>query len=151
MNRADFWCRVMGWAQVGGALAVGAAIYALWALMFGWMVMENAVFLAAMKWIFIVIFAFPPLLSGVMTIVFAGRVAQARLGLRDDPHVFLRVVTALAGLWSAGVVGFVGLHLPPAGFFSVLGIATALVAIMGADWTADLFAPGKAQDGEQER
>jgi|GEM_PF-3597832 len=151
MNRADFWCRVMGWVQVGGALAVGAAIYALWALMFGWIVMDDPGFLAAMKWIFIVMLAFPPLLSGVLAIVYADRVEQARLGRRDEQHVFLRVVTALAGLWSAGVVGFVGLHLPPVGFFSVLGIATALVAIMGADWTADLFAPGKAQDGEQKR
>lgn len=143
MNRADFWCRVMGWLQVAGAATVAAAIYGLWALMFGWIVMDDPGFLTAMKWIFIVILAFPPLLSGVLTIVFAGRVEQARLGRRDEQHVLLRVVTALAGLWSAGVVTFVGMHLPPVGFFSVLGIGTALVAIMGADWTADLIGPGK--------
>ena len=143
MNRADFWCRVMGWLQVAGAAAVGGTLYALWALMFGWMVIEDAGFLTVMKWILIIVFAFPPLLSGVLTIVFADRVEEARQGLRDQQHVFLRVVTALAGLWSAGVVGFVGLHLPPVGFFSVLGIASAMVAIMGADWTADLFGPGK--------
>ena len=141
MNRADFWCRVMGWLQVAGALAVGAAIYAAWAFLFGWIVMENPGFFTVIKWIIIIAFAFPPFLAGLLTLVFADRVEQAQAGKRDEQHVFLRVVTALAGLWSAGVVGFVGLHLPPVGFFSVLGIATAIVAIMGADWTADLFAP----------
>jgi len=144
VNRADFWCRVMGWLQVAGAVAVGAAIYLLWTLFFGWMVIENAGFLTFMKWLIIFIFAFPPFLSGLLTILFADRVEQARLGKRDEQHVFLRVVTALAGLWSAGVVGFVGLHVPPIGFFSLLGIATAIVAVMGADWTADLFAPPKS-------
>ena len=105
------------------------------------MVIEDAGFLSVVKWVTIFMFAFPPFLSGLLTIVFADRVEQARLGKREEQHVFLRVVTALAGLWSAGVVGFVGLHLPPIGFFSVLGIATAIIAIMGADWTADLFAP----------
>ena len=141
MNRADFWCRVLGWLQVAGAFAVGGAIYVLWTLIFGWIVIEDAGFLTAAKWIVIMIFASPPFLSGLLSLVFADRVEQARLGARDDQHVFLRVVTALAGLWSAGVVGFVGLHLPPVGFFSLLGLATALIAIMGADWTADLFAP----------
>lgn len=146
MNRADFWCRVLGWLQVGGALAVGIAIYALWTLMFGWVAMESPAFLAVFTWIIIFIFAFPPLLSGLLTIAFAARVEQARAGQREEQHVFLRVVTALAGLWSAGVVGFVGLSVPPVGFFSVLGIATALIAVMGADWTADLFAPRNDAD-----
>ena len=143
MNRADFWCRVMGWLQIGGAVAVGATIYGAWALLIGWMMMDvpsPAVF-TVFKWIVIVVFAFPPFLAGLLAIVFADRVEQARTGKRDEQHVFLRVVTALAGLWSAGVVGFVGLHMPPVGFFSVLGIATAVVAIMGADWTADLLTP----------
>lgn len=141
MSRADFWCQVLGWLQVAGAAAVGGVIYGLWALIFGWMVVEDAGFLTVMKWIIMFIFAFPPLLSGLLTLVFADRVAQAGLGRREDQHVFLRVVTALAGLWAAGVVGFVGLHLPPVGFFSVLGVVTAIIAVMGADWTADLFAP----------
>lgn len=141
MNRADFWCRVMGWAQAAGALAVAASIYVLWAFIFGWIVMDDPGFFTVFKWIIIVIFAFPPLLAGVLMIVFAERVQQAQEGQREDQHVFLRVVTALAGLWSAGVVGVVGLHVPPIGFFSVLGLASAAAAIMGADWTADLFAP----------
>ena len=141
MNRADFWCRVMGWLQIAGAVAVGAAIYAAWAFLFGWIVMENPGFLTVIKWIIIIAFAFPPFLAGLLTVVFADRVEQSQAGKRDEQHVFLRVGTALAGLWSAGVVGFVGLHLPPVGFFSVLGIGSAVVAIMGADWTADLFGP----------
>jgi len=145
MNRADFWCRVLGWLQIGGALAVGAAIYALWAFIFGWIVMEDPGFFTVFKWIIIIIFAFPPFLSGLLTVVFADRVEQAQAGMRDEQHVFLRVVTALAGLWSAGVVGFVGLSVPPIGFFSVLGVVTALIAVMGADWTADLFAARKGE------
>jgi hypothetical protein len=145
MNRADFWCRVLGWLQIGGALAVGAAIYALWAFIFGWIVMEDPGFFTVFKWIIIIIFAFPPFLSGLLTVVFADRVEQAQAGKRDEQHVFLRVVTALAGLWSAGVVGFVGLSVPPIGFFSVLGVVTALTAVMGADWTADLFAARKGE------
>lgn len=145
MNRADFWCRVLGWLQIGGALAVGAAIYALWAFIFGWIVMEDPGFFTAVKWFIIIIFAFPPFLSGLLTVVFADRVEQAQAGKRDEQHVFLRVVTALAGLWSAGVVGFVGLSVPPIGFFSVLGVVTALIAVMGADWTADLFAARKGE------
>lgn len=143
MSRADFWCRVLGWLQVAGAAAVGGAIYGLWALIFGWMVIEDQGLLSVMKWIVIFIFAFPACLSGILTILFADRVEQARQGRRDEQHVVLRVLTALAGLWSAGVVGFVGLHVPPVGFFSVLGFATAIIAIMGADWTADLFGPRK--------
>lgn len=145
MNRADFWCRVLGWLQIGGAVAVGAAIYALWAFIFGWISMENPGFFTVIKWIIIITFAFPPFLSGLLTIFFADRVEQAQAGLRDEQHVFLRVVTALAGLWSAGVVGFVGVSVPPIGFFSVLGVVTALIAVMGADWTADLLAARKGE------
>jgi hypothetical protein len=71
-------------------------------------------------------------------------VEQAREGKRDEQHVLFRVFLALAGLWSAGVVGFLGISMPPLGFFAILGIATAAVAIMGPDWTADLFKPSGA-------
>lgn len=143
MSRADFWCRVLGWAQIGGAIAVGAAIYALWAFLFGWIVIQNDSFFTVIKWIIITIFALPPFLAGLLTVLFADRVEQAQAGQREESHVFLRVITALAGLWSAGVVGFVGISVPPIGFFSVLGVASAAIAIMGPDWTADLFAPRK--------
>jgi hypothetical protein len=143
MNRADFWCRVLGWAQLAGAVAVGAAIYAVWAFLFGWIVIQNDSFFTFIKWIIIIIFALPPFLAGLFTILFADRVERARQGLREESHVVLRVLTALTGLWSAGVVGFVGISVPPVGFFSVLGLASVAIAIMGADWTADLFAPGK--------
>jgi hypothetical protein len=35
--------------------------------------------------------------------------------------------------------------MPPLGFFAILGLATAAVAIMGQDWTADLFKPSDAK------
>ena len=27
MTRGDFWCRVLGWLQIGGAVATGLLIY----------------------------------------------------------------------------------------------------------------------------
>ncbi|MFN4143725.1 hypothetical protein [Aestuariivirga sp.] len=143
MNRADFWCRVLGWLQIGGALAVGASIYALWTIIFGWIVIEDGGFFTFIKWIVILIFAFPPFLAGLLTLFFADRVEQARHGMREDSHVILRVFTALAGLWSAGVIGFVGVSLPPISFFAVLGLLSTVIAIMGHDWTADLFGPAE--------
>ncbi|WP_421694683.1 hypothetical protein [Aestuariivirga sp.] len=141
MNRADFWCRVLAWLQIGGAIAVGAAIYALWALIFGWMVIEDGGFFTFIKWLVILLFALPPFVTGLLTIMFADRVEQAQAGKRDESHVALRVLMALAGLWSAGVIGFVGISIPPVGFFAVLGVASAAIAVLGQDWTADLFLP----------
>ena len=92
-------------------------------------------------WIIILILAFPAFLAGVLTIIFADFVEQARNGKRDEQHVIYRVFLALAGLWSAGVIGFLGISMPALGFFAVLGVATAAMAIMGHDWTADLFEP----------
>ena len=37
-----------------------------------------------------------------------------------------RRFTALAGLWSAGVIGILGISMPALGFFAILGIATAV-------------------------
>ena len=81
--------------------------------------------------------------SGALTLSFAQCVEKARLGASDDDHVLLRVFLALAGLWSAGVVGFMGLSLPPFGFFAVLGVTSAFLAVMGHEWTADLLKPGE--------
>ena len=141
MTRGDFWCRVLGWLQLGGAVATGLCIYALWSLFFGWIELHDDGFFNFIMWIIIIVTAFPPFLAGVLTLVFADHVEQARNGKRDEQHVVFRVFTALAGLWSAGVIGVLGISMPALGFFAILGIATAAVAIMGPDWTADLFAP----------
>lgn len=143
MNRADFWCRVLAWLQIGGAVATGAVIYLLWSLFIGPAMLDaDSVFLAdVFKWAIILVMAFPPLLAGILTWVFAARVEAARNGSRNQQHVLLRVFLALAGLWSAGVIGFLGFSLPPIGFFAVLGVSSAFLAIMGQDWTADLLKP----------
>lgn len=141
MTRGDFWCRVLGWLQIGGAVATGLLIHGLWELFFGWIELNDDGFFDVIKWIIIICIAFPPFLSGLLTVSFANFVEQAREGKRDEQRVVSRFFLALAGLWSAGVVGFLGISMPPLGFFAVLGIATAAVAIMGPDWTADLFKP----------
>jgi hypothetical protein len=141
MTRGDFWCRVLGWLQIGGAVATGLLIYALWSLFFGWIELNDDGFFDVIMWIFILVLAFPAFLSGLLTINFANFVEQAREGKRDEPHVVYRVFLALAGLWSAGVIGFLGISMPALGFFAILGIATAAIAIMGHEWTADLFEP----------
>ena len=144
MTRGDFWCRVLGWLQLGGAVATGLLIHGLWELFFGWIELNDDGFFDLIKWIIIIALAFPPFLAGLLTVFFADFVEQAREGKRDDQHVVFRVFMALAGLWSAGVVGFLGISMPPLGFFAVLGIASAAAAIMGHDWTADLFKPSGA-------
>jgi hypothetical protein len=144
MTRGDFWCRVLGWLQIGGAVATGLLIYSLWALFFGWIELNDDGFFDVIMWIIIIVLAFPPFLSGLLSLIFADHVAQAREGKRDEQHVLFRVFLALAGLWSAGVIGFLGISMPALGFFAILGLATATVAIMGPDWTADLFKPSGA-------
>jgi hypothetical protein len=139
MTRGDFWCRVLGWLQLGGAVATGLLIYSLWSLFFGWIELNDDGFFDVIMWIIIIVLAFPPFLAGSLCLFFADFVEQAREGKRDEQHVLFRVFLALAGLWSAGVVGFLGISMPPLGFFAILGAATAAVAIMGPDWTADLF------------
>lgn len=143
MSRADFWCRVLAWLQIGGAVATGAVIYLLWEVFMGAMTAEvdAAVFISLVKWIIILIMALPPFVAGILTLKFATTVENARNGQRGEQHVLLRVLMALAGLWSAGVIGFLGFSVPPIGFFAVLGVASAFIAIMGQDWTADLFKP----------
>ena len=143
VNRADFWCRVMAWLQIGGALATAAAIYLLWTVFIGAMAPDagSELVLSIFKWTVILIMALPPFAAGLLTWMFAAKVERARNGWRDEGHVLLRVLMALAGLWSAGVIGFPGFTVPPIGFFAVLGIASAFFAIMGQDWTADLINP----------
>lgn len=139
MTRGDFWCRVLGWLQVAGGVAVAACVYALWSFFFGWIELRNDAFLDAVLWIILFLIAFPALLAGVLTIIFADFVEQARNGKRDEAHVVFRVILAVSGLWSAGFIGVLGFSMPSLGFFAVLGLVTSAVAIMGQDWTADLF------------
>jgi hypothetical protein len=139
MNRADFWCRVLGWLQIAGAAVVGAAIYILWELIVGWIELDSGGFFTLVKWLIIVFFVGPPFLSGLLTVLFANTVEQAREGLRGNSHWLLRLFAALAGLWSAGAIGFAGVNVPALGVFAVMGLITALIAIMGHEWTADLL------------
>lgn len=149
MGRADFWCRVLAWLQIGGALVTGAAIYLLWSVFIGAMTagVEGTFFLDLIKWAVIFVMALPPFAAGLLTWVFADKVEKARNGQRGEQHVLLRVLMALAGLWSAGVIGFLGVSLPPVGFFAVLGVASAFIAIMGQDWTAELLGPSHNPEG----
>lgn len=139
MDRADFWCRILGWLQLGGAAVCGATIYWLWQLFFGWIDIRNGEFFDFLLWLIILFFALPPFLSGLLTVLFANVVEQSQEGLRDQSKPVLRVFLALAGLWTAGVIGFAGLSVPHLGFFALMGLMSAAIAIMGADWTADLF------------
>ncbi len=150
MRRADFWCRVLAWLQIGGALVTAAAIYLLWSVFIGAMAADagSDLILSIFKWSVILIMVLPPLAAGLLTWIFAGKVERARNGWREEQHVLLRVMMALAGLWSAGVIGFLGISVPPIGFFAVLGLASAFLAIMGQDWTADLMKPsGHSPEG----
>lgn len=139
MDRADFWCRILGWLQLGGAVVCGATIYWLWQFFFGWIDIRNGAFFDFVLWLIILFFALPPFLSGLLTVLFADVVEQSREGLREQAKPALRVFLALAGLWSGGVVGFAGLSAPHLGFFAVMGLMSAAIAVMGADWTADLL------------
>ena len=144
MKRGDFWCRVLGWLQLAGAAACAATIYFLWQAIFGWLEIEDGGFFAFVLSLVIIFFTLPAFLAGLFTVLYADKVEQAQAGLREQSHAGLRIVLALAGLWSAGVVGFVGLSFPHMGFFAVLGLLSAFIAIMGPEWTADVFQPEEA-------
>lgn len=144
MNRADFWCRVLGWSQIAGAAVCGVVIYMFWSILFGWMEINTAGILEFLVFIFILFFVIPPFLSGLITIIFANKVEQAQDGNRENSNGVLRVFMALAGLWSAGVIGFAGISVPVLGVFAVLGLISTFIAIMGAEWTAGLLKPDGA-------
>ncbi len=77
--------------------------------------------------------------TGLFTVLFANAVEQARMGLRDQGKVVLRVFLALSGLCASGVIGTAGLSVPAVGVFAILALASVALAVMGPDWTADLF------------
>ena len=144
MTRADFWCRVLGWVQLLGGAGLAAAILLLWELVSQIFMIGGVAAISFLIWMAVVIMALPMLLSGLFTVLFANAVEQARSGLRGQPKLALRVMMALAGLWSAGVIGLAGLSLPPVSLIAVLGLMTTVIAVMGPDWTADLFKPKEA-------
>ena len=139
MTRADFWCRVLGWLQLLSGVATGILVWLLWKLIFGWIDIEDGGFFTFVMWIIIAGLILPMFLSGLFTILFANAVEQARNGLREQGKVFLRIVMALSGLWAAGFIGVAGLSFPAIGLFGILSLMTVGIAIMGPDWTADLF------------
>lgn len=139
MSRADFWCRVLGWLQIVAAAITAGVILFLWELFRQLFMIEHVPALSFLVWVFVFIVALPGLLAGLTTVLFANAVEQSQNGLRDQPKIGLRIVMALSGLWSAGVIGTAGFAVPPIGFFGILALATVVIAIMGADWTADLF------------
>jgi hypothetical protein len=141
MNRADFWCRVIGWLQIAGGIGMGVLIIFLWEAGLRLFGIETIPGISFLVWVFAVIVAAPPFFSGLFAVLFANAVEASQSGQRGHDRILLRTFTVLAGLVSAGVIGFFGLTVPPVGLFSLLGLATALVGIMGPNWTADLFGP----------
>ncbi len=139
MSRADFWCRVLGWLQIAGGAVTAAVILFLWELFRQIFMIESLPGISFLVWIFVIFIALPGFLAGLFTVLFANAVEQSRDGLRDQSKAGLRVVMALTGLWSAGVIGAAGFGFPPLGFFGILALLTTLIAIMGPDWTAGLF------------
>lgn len=141
MTRADFWCRVLGWLQIMSGAFMAFMVFALWEFFAAWLDIGKVGFLVVFKWLIIAIFAAPTFLSGLFTVLFASRVEQAREGLRGQTAWPLRILMILAGLWSAGAIGFTGFGLPPVTFLAVLAIATVIIGAGGPDWTADLLKP----------
>lgn len=139
MTRADFWCRVVGWLQIAGGLLLAIIVLFLWDFVLSLFMIDSIPPLTFLVWVFVLIMAVPMLLAGLFTVLYANAVEQAQEGLRGQSKALLRIVTALSGLWAAGVVGFAGLTVPPLGLFTILALISTVVAIMGPDWTADLF------------
>jgi hypothetical protein len=143
MNRADFWCRAAGWLQIAGGLAMGLLIVLLWEAGVRFFGIETIPGISFLVWVFALIVAAPPFFAGLFTVIYANAVEASQNGQRGQDRILLRIFTVLSGLVSAGVIGFFGLTIPPVGLFSLLGLITAGVGLMGPDWTADLFGPRK--------
>lgn len=139
MTRADFWCRVLGWLQIAGGATLAFTLLFLWELALDLVGIESVPGLSFLVWVFVLVMALPMFLAGLFTVLFANAVEQSCEGLRGQSKAFLRIVMALSGLWAAGIVGFAGMTVPPVGVFTLLALATTIIAIMGPDWTADLF------------
>jgi len=138
MDRAEFWCRVLGWLQIAGGAVVALTIILVWKLLFSWMEQDNGALFGILIAMLVFLFAAPAFLSGLLTVIFARRVEQARNGGNDGSNWVLRAIMALAGLWAAGIIGIGAVTLPHLGFFAVMGLITAFLGLMGADWVAGL-------------
>ena len=139
MTRADFWCRVVGWLQIAGGAILAFTLLFLWELALDLVGIESIPGLSFLVWVFVLMMALPMFLAGLFTVLFANAVEQSREGLRGQSKTLLRIAMALSGLWAAALVGFAGMTVPPAGVFTILALISTVVAIMGPDWTADLF------------
>ncbi|MFT3987131.1 hypothetical protein [Aestuariivirga sp.] len=136
MDRAEFWCRILGWLQMAGGFVVALTIILVWKLLFAWMEQDNGALFAILISMLVFVFAAPAFLSGLFTVIFARRVEQARNGANGGSNVVLRVLMVFAGLWAAGVIGIGAVTLPHLGFFAVMGLITAFLGLMGAEWLA---------------
>lgn len=141
MGRADFWCRVVGWIQLAASIAFTLFVVFLWRTFLDIFQIEAPGVFRFLLWFFIFITVFPMFLTGLLTVIFANAVEQARNGLRDRGRIVLRLFLALSGLWAAGIIGYAGVHLPAFSIMAVLALVSAAAAIMGPDWTADLLTP----------
>lgn len=143
MNRADFWCRVIGWVQIGGGVLIALTIFAIAKAMD--LAMFHDVAASVIQLVLIFFLALPEFFAGLFTVMFAGSVTHAQQGGGDDGRIVLRVLMGLSGLWSAGVIGFFGLAAPHLGLFAFLGLLSTVFAALGPVRTADLLQP----DGPQ--
>lgn len=139
MTRADFWCRVVGWLQIAFVVAVMVFVLVFWEFFLLFIPFLDDPVVKSLFWLFASVFILPYFFTGLLTVLFANAVQQSREGLRGQSKVLLRVVLALSGLWAAGAVTFAGLAVPPLAPMPVLALVSVAAAIMGPDWTADLF------------
>ncbi len=140
MTRADFWCRVLGWLEMAGSAAFAGFILFMWKMFLDLFQIGDVPAITFLIWLFVLFAVLPMFATGLLTVLYANAVEQAREGLRGRNRILLRVFLALAGLWAAGVIGFAGVHAPVFGIAALLALASVAIAIMGPDWTADLSA-----------
>jgi hypothetical protein len=141
MTRADFWCRFIGWVQLAASIGFTLFVVFLWKTFAAIFQIEDVPVVSFLLWFFVFVTVFPMFLTGLLTVIYANAVEQARNGLREQGRIVLRVFLALAGLWAAGIIGYAGVNLPAFSVLAVLALVSVVIAIMGPDWTADLLTP----------
>jgi hypothetical protein len=141
MTRADFWCRVVGWVQLAASIGFTLFVVFLWKTFARIFEIEDVAVVDFLLWFFVFVTVFPMFVTGLLTVIFANAVEQARNGLRDQGRIVLRVFLALSGLWAAGIIGYAGVAVPAFSVLALLALVSVAVAIMGPDLTADLLTP----------